>query len=78
LTHQGLAHHRCVKGNINPGSIHRARRSIIIIRWNSSYPSHSWIGLAKYLWKGPGYEGATRGLGDALPRWQKVVDLGCW
>jgi hypothetical protein len=40
LTRQGLAHHRCVAGHINLGSIDRERRSMVIICWNSSYPSH--------------------------------------
>jgi hypothetical protein len=44
LTHQGLDHHRCVEGHIHLGSIHRAPRSMAIICWNSSYPSHSWNG----------------------------------
>jgi hypothetical protein len=76
LTHQGLAHHRCVEGHMNLGSIHRARRSIVIILLEQflSLTFMDWA-LGKYVWKGLGYEGAT--VGSVIHfRAEQRVDLG--
>jgi hypothetical protein len=54
LTRQGLAHHRCVAGHINLGSIHRGRRSMVIICWNSPTPHIHATGTWQIGVEGPG------------------------
>jgi hypothetical protein len=76
LTRQRLAHHRCVEDTLT--GQHSPRAEIYGNNLLEQFLPLTFMqrALGKYVWKGQRHEGATLGLGDPLPRWHKVVDLG--
>ena len=79
LTHQGLAHHRCVEGNVNLGQ-HPSRAEIYrnnLLEQFLPLTIMDWA-LGKYVWKGLGYEGATMGSVVHFRGGTKWLTSGCW
>jgi hypothetical protein len=79
LTHQGLAHHRCVEGNINLGE-HPSRGDVYrnnLLEQFVPITVMDWF-LGKYVWKGIGYEGATIGSVIHFRGGTKWLTSGCW
>jgi len=79
LTHQGLAHHRCVEGNINLGQ-HPSRGEIYRNNLLEQFVPLTFMdwALGKYVWKGLGYEGATMGSVIHFRGGTKWLTSGCW